>query len=137
MCGGGTRRAPSWGSSVIAFLCPTSISLVPPDLITHDAVTASLAWPWRPSWGLSKKKKKKILMLPRHQAHWISMTNLLILEDWGLTEWSGFLQSKAYSFPEVTSLRGSGPRGTFEVLNNKRRRKKRKHTRASGDCEMR
>lgn len=62
------------------------------------------------------------------------MTNL-ILEDWGLAEWSGFLQSKAYSFPEVTSLRGSRPRGTFEVLDNERRRKKRKHTRASGDCE--
>lgn len=142
MCGGGTRRAPSGGSRVIAFLCPTLISLVPPDPITHDAGSrvkvpshCLLGMALETHLGVSAKKKKTHLMLPWPRALLISMTNLLILEGWGLTEWSGFLQSKAYSFPEVTSLLGSRPRGTFEVLNNKRGRKKRKHTRASGDCE--
>lgn len=116
---------------------------MPPDPITHDAGSrvkapshCLLGMALETHLGVSaKKKKKKHLMLPWPRALLISMTNLLILEGWGLTEWSGFLQSKAYSFPEVTSLLGSRPRGTFEVLNNKRRRKKRKHTRASGDCE--
>lgn len=56
------------------------------------------------------------------------MTNPLILEGWELTEPSGFLQSAAYSFPEVTSPLGSGPGGTFEVLSNKRKREKGEHT---------